>query len=322
LITLALAWLGAGVWALVLGNLLGAACRTALLLTRGSAVWPKFALQGIGHHLSFGGKTTVARMAWQIGYQADVLIAGHFLTKEAVGIYSVSIQLATMPLDKIIGVLNQVAFPTVSRMQDDLPRLRARLLDASRLLGFVAVPVFWGISAISPEFVTLALGERWLGAIFPLQVVTLVLPVRMLSAIFTTSVMALGRTDIVLRNTLVNCLWLPLAFLAGVHWGVEGLALTWVVAHPVLFYDNFGGMSRVLGIRLRDVGAAVYGPIAAGVAMYGAVWGARLALGAVPEVYQLLALIVVGATTYLSMAALLDRQIWVDVKRLAAALKD
>ena len=322
LITLALAWRGAGVWALVLGNLLGTACRTALLLAGGGAAWPKFALQGIGHHLSFGGKMTVARMAWQIGYQADVLIAGRFLTKEAVGIYSVSLQLATLPMDKVIGILNQVAFPTVARMQDDLPRLRARLLDASRLLGFAAIPVLWGISAVSPEFVSLALGKRWLDAIFPLQVVTLVIPVRMLAVIFTTSVSALGRADVVLRNTLVNCAWLPIAFLAGVHWGVAGLALSWVVAHPVLFYDNFRGMSRVLGIRLREVGAAVYGPIAAGVAMYGAVWEARLALGTVPEVYRLLALITVGAATYLAVAALLDRRIWIDVRRLAAALKD
>jgi teichuronic acid exporter len=322
LITLALALWGAGVWALVLGILLGAACQTALLLACGGAAWPKFALQGIGHHLSFGGKMTVARMAWQIGYQADVLIAGRFLTKEAVGIYSVSLQLATLPMDKVIGILNQVAFPTVARMQDDLPRLRARLLDASRLLGFVAVPVLWGISAVSPEFVTLALGERWLGAIFPLQVITLVIPVRMLSVVFTTSVSALGRADIVLRNMLVNCAWLPIAFLAGVHWGVEGLALSWVVAHPVLFYENFRGMSRVLGIRLREVGTAVYGPIAAGVAMYGAVWGARLALDAVPEIYRFMALIAVGAVIYLSVAALLDRRIWVDVKRLAVALKD
>jgi len=322
LTTIALAWWGAGVWALVLGMLLGAASRTTLLLVRDGAVRPSLALRGIGHYLSYGGKMTVGRIAWQIGYQADILIAGRFLTKEALGIYSVSLHLATLPVDKLMGILNSVTFPTVARMQDDLPRVRARLLDASRILGFAAIPVLWGISAVSPEFVALALGERWLDAILPLQVVTLVLPVRMLSVILTISVSALGRVDIDMRNKLVNCAVLPIAFLAGVQWGVEGLALTWVIVHPVLFFENFPGMGRVLGIKLREVGAAVYGPIAAGIAMYGAVWGARLMLGAVPEVYRLVALIVVGAATYLSVAALLDRRIWVDLKRLASALKD
>ena len=265
---------------------------------------------------------TVARMAWQIGYQADILIAGRFLTKEALGIYSVSLHLATLPMDKVIGILNSVTLPTVARMQDDLPRVRARLLDASRLLGFAAIPALWGISAVSPEFVALALGERWWDAILPLQIVTLVIPVRMLSVILTTSSSALGRVDIDLRNKLVNCQVLPMAFLVGVQWGIEGLALSWVIAHPVLFCANFPSMSRVLGISLREIGAAVYGSIAAGVAMYGAVWGARLALNAVPELYRLIVLIAVGAVIYISVAARLDRRIWVDVKRLAAALKD
>jgi O-antigen/teichoic acid export membrane protein len=319
--TLALAWWGAGVWALVFGSLAGAACRTTLLLARGGAVRPTLGLQGIGHHLRFGGKMTVARMAWQLVYQSDVLIAGRFFTKEAVGIYSVSLHLATLPMQKAMSILNQVAFPTVARMQDELPRLRARLLDASRLLSFVAVPALWGISAVSPEFVTLALGERWLGAIFPLQVVTLVVPLRMLSTVFGASVSALGRADVDLRNMLVSSAVLPIAFLAGAQWGVEGLALSWVVAVPLMFWVNFPRTSRVLGIKLREVGASIYGSIAAGIVMYGAVWGARLALSSAPELYRLVALIAVGAATYLAAAALLDRQIWVDVKRMTAALR-
>lgn len=320
--TLALAWWGAGVWALVIGNLVGAACRTSLLLGHGGAVRPTLALRGIGHHLSFGGKITVARMAWQIVYQSDVLIAGRFLTKEAVGIYSVSLHLATLPMQKAMSILNQVAFPTVARMQDELPRLRARLLDATRLLSFAAVPALWGISAVAPELVALALGERWLGAIFPLQVVTLVVPLRILSTIFGTAVSALGRADVDLRNMAVASAVLPIAFLVGAQWGADGLALSWVVAVPILFCANFPRSSRVLGISLREFGLSIYGSIVAGIVMCGAVWGTRLALSSVPELHRLVALIAVGAATYIVTAALLDRQIWIDVKRMTAALKN
>ena len=319
--TLALAWWGAGVWALVFGNLAGAACRTTLLLSRGGAVRPTFALRGIGHHLRFGGKMTVTRMAWQLVYQSDVLIAGRLLSKEAVGIYSVSLHLATLPMQKAMSILNQVTFPTVARMQDELPRVRDRLLDATRLLSFMAVPVLWGVSAVTPEFVALALGEKWLGAIFPLQVVTLVIPLRMLSSVFGSSVSAVGRVDVDLRNMLVSAAVLPIAFLVGAQWGLEGLALSWVVAIPVIFWVNFPRTSRVLGIGPRDVAAAVYGSVVAGVVMYGAVWGARLALGSTPELHRFVALVAVGAATYVAVAALLDRQIWVDVKRASAALR-
>ena len=97
--------------------------------------------------------------------------------------------------------------------------------------------------------------------------------------------------------------------------------MSWVVAIPVIFWVNFPRTSRVLGIGPRDVAAAVYGSVVAGVVMYGAVWGARLALGSTPDLHRFVALVAVGATTYVAVAALLDRQIWVDVKRASAALR-
>jgi hypothetical protein len=143
----------------------------------------------------------------------------------------------------------------------------------------------------------------------------------MLFAFFSTTVTALGKVNLDLRNMLVSSVVLPIAFLAGAQWGVAGLALSWVVAVPIIFWVSFPSMSRVLGIKLREVGASIYGSIVAGIAMYGAVWGARLALSSVPELYRLVALIALGAATYLAMAALLDRKIWVDVKRVTAALR-
>jgi len=48
--TLLLAWLGAGVWALVLGTLAGAIVRSAALLTLGEHAWPLFSLHGINEY--------------------------------------------------------------------------------------------------------------------------------------------------------------------------------------------------------------------------------------------------------------------------------
>ncbi len=67
-----------------------------------------------------------------------------------------------------MNIVNQVVFPTVARLQEDRPRLRERLLSGLRLLGFVSVPIMWGISSVAPELVTLALGPRWQDAVFPL----------------------------------------------------------------------------------------------------------------------------------------------------------
>jgi len=320
-VTLALALLGAGVWSLVLGSLCGAACRTAMLLFLSENVWPRLALRGLTEHLSLGGKVTLSRLLWQVVYQLDVAIAGRLLTKDAVGIYSVSLHFATLPMQKMMSVLSQVIFPTVARMQDDRSRLRARLLDGSRMLMFAAIPVLWGMSATAPELVEIVLGEKWLDAIFPLQVVTFVIPLRMLSNILSSSVSAIGRPEIELRNTVVSAVVLPIGFVVGALWGTEGLALSWTVTIPIIFTLNFATMGRVLLITPRAMIAAVYGSVLAGVLMVLAVAGTRLGVSSLPIAYRLAALVGVGATTYLAAAAVLDRQIAANVKQFAAAIR-
>ena len=188
LATLTMALCGLGVWALVVGSLFGAALRATLLVTGGENVWPDFRLGGIGPHLDFGAKYSGGNLAWTVVNQADVLLASRLMPKAALGVYSVSMHLATLPMQKMMSVINQVAFPAVARLQDDPERLKRRLLQACGLLTMVSVPVLWGLAAIASEFVAIVLGAKWAAAVRTLQVVTLVVPLRMVGALFNTAV--------------------------------------------------------------------------------------------------------------------------------------
>ncbi|HKE97255.1 MAG TPA: lipopolysaccharide biosynthesis protein [Povalibacter sp.] len=320
--TLVLAWLDCGVWSLVVGNLAGCATRTTLLVMLGTIVSPSLRWQGIVKQLHFGGLVTLTRFIWQLTYQLDTLIAGRFLTREAVGFYSVSMHLATLPMNKAMGIINQVAFPAVARLQDELPRLRAHLLDALRLLAFVAVPVLWGLSAVAYEFVDVVLGDKWHTAVATLQLVGLVAPARMFMAILATSVEAIGQAGIELRNTLISALILPTAFLIGVQWELIGLATSWLIAMPLILALNLRRTSRALGLSLRSMLNAVHAPLLAGVAMYATVAIVRLALDDFEEIIRLPVLIAAGALAYLLAVRLIDWGIWTDTRRLLVALRN
>jgi teichuronic acid exporter len=318
--TLVLAWLDAGVWALVTGNLIGGTVRTLLFVVLGTFVLPSFVLTGIGRHIRFGGQVTAARFLWQLTYQLDTLIAARFLTGQAVGLYSVSMHLATLPVSKTMAIVNQVAFPAVARLQNELPRMRARLLEALRLLAFVAIPALWGLSATAHEFVDVVLGARWHEASLPLALVSLIAPARMLMALFATAASAIGRADLDVRNTLVGALILPVAFLIGVQGNLNGLATSWLAGIPIILALTLPRTSSALGLSLRNVLAAVRGPLIGGVVMYGAVFAMRTTIIDLEEIVRLPLLIVAGAVTYLLVVALADRAIWGDLRRLAAAL--
>lgn len=319
LCTLALAWSGAGVWALVLGGLGQGAARAALLLRHGW-VRPVFAVDGMRRHLRFGGTLAASRLLWQFVTQADVLIAGRFLPGAAVGLYAVSAHLATLPMQKIMGVVNQVAFPTVARLQADLQRLRDGLLAATRLLAFASVGALWGLSSVAPEFVTVVLGSQWAAAIYPLQTICLIVPLRMLGSIFATAALGAGHSRLDLRNSLTSAVVLPLAFYIGVHWGPPGLATAWLVAAPLTFLANFPRLARALGIGLRQVFASVRAALLAGLAMFACVTAVRPMTAVLPDAARLPLLIALGAFVYLGIALTTDKRIAFDLRRLAAGL--
>ena len=110
LATLATALSGLGIWALVVGQLTQTVVRTGLMAGAFGLVRPSFALRGQHGLMAFGGSLTVNRTVWYFTLQADIFIVGKLLGPQLLGIYSIALNLANMPMQKIMAVSNQVAY--------------------------------------------------------------------------------------------------------------------------------------------------------------------------------------------------------------------
>jgi teichuronic acid exporter len=317
--TLILALSGAGVWALAFGTLAGSLLRTAVLVVGGPFVFPALDLRGIGVLVRFGGAWSATRFAWQLSYQVDVLIAGRFLSQEAVGLYAVAVNLANMPLHKAMSIINPIAFPALSKLQEDLPHLRRRLVEAIRLLGFGTIPLLWGLSAVAPEFVHIVLGPGWAGIILPLQIISIVAPVRIVATLFATAVSALGRPEIELVNTLVGLVVFSAACLVGVWWGIAGLSVAYAAAVCLSFAVTFPRVSRVVEVPIGEIGAACRSSITAGIVMLLVVYGLRIFLADLSEAWRLPVLVLAGALTHIGALYILDPAIWREAFRAVVA---
>jgi len=320
LATLGLAWHGYGVWALLMGSLLQTFIRTALLLSQGMPR-PTFRLRGLRQHAIFGGTFTVTRLVSQVAYESDIFIAGRLLPHEAIGLYSVSLHLATLPMQKIMGVINQVILPAAARLQQERERLRLRMIEATRILILFSLPVLWGLSAVAPEFVRTIMGPQWGDAVFPLQIICVAIPLRMLNAVYTTVAIGVGNMRVNVFNTVASAIVLPSTFYVGAHWGADGLAFAWVIAIPFVFFCFLPRVLRIVDLRLSDLLRSLRVPAAAGAFMYAAVGLGRLACEGLSVAVRLPLLIVLGAAVYIGVVLLLDRRVVVDVLRILRAMR-
>jgi O-antigen/teichoic acid export membrane protein len=250
-----------------------------------------------------------------------MFVAGRVLTPAAVGFYSVSLHVATLPMQKIMGVINQVAFPAAARLQGEPERLRTRLLEATRILALFAIPVLWGMSSVAREFVLIVMGDQWDPAIVPLQLICLVVPLRMLTAVYATAMTAIGLAIVDLRNAVTNVLVLPACFYFGAQQGVNGLAAAWIVAIPIVFGINFPRIAGSMGISLLDIVKVVWSALIAGAAMYGAVTAVRALLPGLHSWLALMLHIAVGGLVYVAAVTALDRRTVPEIKRVLKAFR-
>ncbi len=299
-----------GVWALILGNLFSATLNViAINIAAPVHLAPRFSLTGMRHLLSFGRNVTLSRILWFFFTQADTTIIGKLLGKETLGFYSISMQLASLPVQKISSIINQVAFPVFSRIQDDPGQFRNFILKAARILALVTFPVLWGISSIASEMVPLLLGEKWSSAILPLQLLALVMPLRMLANFLPSAVDALGRPDVTMRNVLLASIIMPIAFLVGCNWGLEGVALSWAIVYPLVFFINIQRMLLVIELRLSDFFYAITPAMGATIGMYLAVWTtATLLADNVDQWIKLLVMITAGMLAYAGLTLLFNKR--------------
>ncbi|HPJ67664.1 MAG TPA: lipopolysaccharide biosynthesis protein [Desulfobacteraceae bacterium] len=309
LATLLCALNGFGVWSLVWGSLALIFYRTiGFNVIQPSLRLPKFSFKGMRNIISFGGYVTITRILWTLYSQADVIIVGKLLGKHLLGFYSVALTLASLPMQKVSGILNQVAFPAFSTVQTDISQVTSHFLKTLRMMSLIAFPVLWGISSIAPDLVRLMLGEKWSLAIVPLQVLSLVIPVRMMSNLMSPALLGLGHADVNFSNVIRLISILPVSLLIGSHWGIIGVSIAWTTIFPVVFLLNLSRMIKTLGIALREALAVMIKPVFSAIVMYVSVIVIKISMLSVDPIIRLPVCVFAGAVVYVGMILIVNRE--------------
>ena len=135
-----------------------------------------------------------------------------------------------------------------------------------------------GISSVAPEIVNVALGEKWVGAILPLQLLSLVIPLRTVQISIGPAVNGLGHPEVNVRNLVVACIVMPLAFLIGTRWGLVGVSLGWIIGYSAWFVYMLSKAVPIMGVSMpRFLGILKIPALYASI-MYGAVYLVKIGL--------------------------------------------
>lgn len=300
--SLACALSGFGVWTLVWAPVALFTVRAVgLTVAARFWLWPSFDLRDSGSLLGFGGVLLLCQLFWILQSQADIFLAGRSFTPHDLGLYSEALFLTQIFTAKFIPPVNEVAFPAYAELHKKGGRVGQAFLTSVRLTMFVALPLYLGMAAVAGPLVETLFGPKWAGMAPLVQGLALAMPLFALQIIHSPSTNAMGKATVYLKTSIAGALIMPIAFLIGIRFGVDGLVAAWWIAAPLLLLVTMALTLPEIGLGWRDIFGTVAHTMSAALAMGLIVAILEYEVTGLPAPAELALLVVTGAAIYLGL---------------------
>lgn len=253
IVSLIMAMMGVGVWALVTALVGGAMLRVILLAyLKPWLVVPSFRFGLVRDLVRVGGIMTLSGMLVVLAGRAVNLIAGPVLGAEYLGYFALAAGFALMPLSKIMPIVQQVMYPAFSRLEKEPEYAIAYLLRSMEITSLLIFPLSVGLACVADSFVEIVFGQKWTPAAGPMATLSLAIPFRMMVAVSTPALNALGHMARVFQIYLLMFSVLVLGTPLAVLWGVNGVVVLWLFA--TLVTALFAITTLCIKIRVPFIG--------------------------------------------------------------------
>ncbi len=266
--SVAFALAGLGAWSLVLGYIVGSVALTSVMWVLVS--WrPRLQLRR--DHLvplvRFGGALTGVDIISAATMNVDYLFIGAVLGTTALGIYTLAFRLPDLLINGLTLVATSVLFPAFASLSR--PDLRSAYLQAIRYTVMLTLPVAIGLAVLAEPLVLATFGDKWEGAISPMQVLVLYAFFPALTAPPGVIFKAIGRADILLKLAAVRVPILVTAIALTVHDGIVAVAACQAGVALLFFFVTTSIACRMLEVRVGSLWTALWPPFAAGAGLAG-----------------------------------------------------
>ena len=199
------AYRGMGVWALVAQSLASATAVTFLTLF--FVRWmPKlvFSKESFKRLFSFSSKLLAASVISTIYDNAYPMVIGKRFSAADVGQYSRAGQFPSIANGTITSALNRVAFPILSKIQDDDERLLSVYEKYIQITCFIIFPILMWLCGSARPLVSFLLTDKWLACVPLMQILCFSQLTNGITTINLNLLYVKGRSDLVLRLEIIK----------------------------------------------------------------------------------------------------------------------
>ena len=275
-VSIPLALIGWGVWAIVWGSLAGTFVQVVLLWHLSD--WrPKLSFDvSLARQLSgFGIWVTVEMVLGWLILWMDSIILGHFLGVQELGVYRVGITFLTLAFGIFLNPITFLVYPYFSRLQSNHTELKSSFLKVNQLIVAFAIPIGIVLALTAYPVSSLVFGQKWQGVEIVILILSLQQALAWFVGINNSVYRAVGKPDVSVKLLIVNISYrIPVYILAAPH-GLLVFCLAKLGVNIVGVLLHFFVVNRLFQLPFTYLKSCVKSPLIAslvmGVLLYGMV---------------------------------------------------
>jgi PST family polysaccharide transporter len=240
----------------------------------------------------------------------------------ALGWYTFDWNLAYSIVEKITSLVSGVTSSIFSAAKHDPALLTRYLTQITGALALALFPATIGLALVAPDLTALV-GDKWSPAITPLRLLVVYAGFRALTSIFSQALTITGDARYTMQRSVTAAFVLPIGFVIGARWGVNGIAAAWIVCHaPDVMIPLLYRTASKLGIGFGAYVPALRAPVVSTAIMAGAV-ALTIALlpASMPRVARLVVEIAIGGIFYAGSLWFLFRERVLALVRATSQLR-
>jgi PST family polysaccharide transporter len=318
----ALAFAGAGVWALV-AQQLALEAATVTLLWRLSPWRPRFRASRVCLRdlVPFGIRMSGIRITQYAMLNADNFFIGIVFGKVALGYYVIAYRIFSVLNDLLIMVINRVALATFSRLQHDRDLVNGAFYRASRIGSVITLPAYVGLALLARQVIVLLFGPRWIPSAPLLAVLTVAAFAQGQLTLCGSYATGIGWIRNEFRWTVSIAVIQVGAFAVAAQFSVFAVAASVGVVLLTAWPVRLLPLRKLGGIQLRQYFGHYPRLVAATLVMAGGVAAIRHEVNGAPAAVALAAEIPAGIMLLLASLRILAPDLIAEVRQMARTVR-
>lgn len=249
-----LAYLGYGIWALVIQILVKAFLR--FLFFSIAVKWKPvrfFSTKSLKGLSGFGSKVMGANLLFTLYQNAYSIIIGKFFSPDILGYFSRADGYSKLIPINISTILMKVMMPIISKIQDNDVELVGVNKKVIVVTSFIIFPASMLLAGAASPLISIMLTDKWLSCVPILQILCFAIMIEHIAWINWDFILSKGYSGIVLKNRICTCLFSISALLITIWFGIKWVAFAKVISSVFTVSISIWYLKKILPINICSI---------------------------------------------------------------------